>query len=144
MCKNKLRAGLFKSPETLVAAAKQTASRVNKWPIEKMVMKLVVQPKKMNPSYDICFIGLSLLSASWGDGCLSAADEVVNKLPPTVVTWELENEREKMTNPITVPFFMTQSKKRILFEAELEADQSHSQSWWAVRNPSIVVQKDGL
>ncbi|KAI5541278.1 dynein heavy chain family protein family [Trichomonas vaginalis G3] len=144
MCKNKLRAGLFKSPETLVAAAKQTASRVNKWPIEKMVMKLVVQPKKMNPSYDICFIGLSLLSASWGDGCLSAADEVVNKLPPTVVTWELENEREKMTNPITVPFFMTQSKKRILFEAELEADQSHSQSRWAVRNPSIVVQKDGL
>ena len=50
--RGRLNLGLLKSPESLLAAAKQTAARDNKWPTEQIRMKLEVGKNAITSSSD--------------------------------------------------------------------------------------------
>ena len=145
LSREKMSIGFLKSPETFIAASKQTAARINKWPIEKMRIKLIMASKNISQQSDICLNGLTLLASKWSteEGRLVPSDEIINDCPPLVISWTVEGSDEDK-HSITVPFFMTQSKKRVVAEGILPVSKDHSIEWWTVRNPGIVIQKNAL
>ncbi|OHT04933.1 Dynein heavy chain, cytoplasmic [Tritrichomonas foetus] len=134
--------GLLRSPESLLAASKQTAANANKWPVEKLKMRVKVGDKNITNSYDIVATDIMTLCAEWGDQNASfvVTDEVTGKLPPMLISWSLEED----PNGIIVPCFMTISKKRPVFDCVLPVSDDKSKLWWTVRNPSLVLQPKAL
>ena len=132
--------GLLKSPESLLAAAKQTAANLNKWPVEKLVMKVIVGEKGIKSPSDIVATDIMTLCAEWGEKSFVVTDEVTGKLPPMLITWTLEPD----TDGVMVACFMTISKKRPVFDCVMPVSDDKSKLWWTVRNPALVLQPKAL
>lgn len=137
--KKGLRLDLFANPECLIAAAKQSASRFNKWPIEETKIKIVLNSKEPTCETDICIRGLTILGAGTSNNSFTPSDDVVNECQFSVLSFT-HNEVEK---GVTTPVFMTQSKKRLIFEVSIDSS-TNSNDWWVVRSPSIILQPKGV
>ena len=126
--------GLLKSPESLLAA--------NKWPVEKLKMKVIVGEKELKAPSDLIVTNIMTVCAEWGDQKKSfvISDDVTGNLPPMLITWSLETD----ANGILVSAFMTISKKRPVFDCVMPVSDEKSKLWWTVRNPALVLQPKAL
>ncbi|KAK8883373.1 Cytoplasmic dynein 1 heavy chain 1 [Tritrichomonas musculus] len=134
--------GLLKSPESLLAASKQMCANINKWPVEKLKMKVLVGEKQLKAPSDLIVVNIMTVCAEWGNDKKSfvISDDVTGNLPPMLITWSLETD----TNGILVSSFMTISKKRPVFDCVLPVSDEKSKLWWTVRNPALVLQPKAL
>ena len=138
--RDNMNLGLFKSPETLLAAAKQTAAKLNKWPVEKVKMKIILERKEVEKEYEIIITDIQTLNSEWKNNSLNSTDEVTGELSKLLITWTLENNKEELL----VPCFMTKSKNRKVFDAYLPINNNKSKLWWTIRNPSLILQSKGI
>lgn len=134
--------GLLKSPESLLAASKQTCANINKWPVERLKMKVSVGSKVIQSQSDIVVTNIMTVCAEWGNSAESfvVSDDVTGKLPPMLISWTLDEP----TDGILVSCFMTISKKRQVFDCFMPISNEKSILWWTVRNPALVLQPKAL
>jgi dynein heavy chain 1 len=139
--RGKMNLGLLGHPQSLLAAARQTATSLTKCPIEELKLQVVVG-KDVKPEfvYDLVAVDVVSMCAEWKEGNFIATDEVINLLPPMLMRWT----REVGTQGVVVPCFTTTSKKVLVFEAVMPVSPEQSDLWWMVRNPALILQPKGL
>lgn len=137
--KNSLKLGLFSHPESLIAAAKQATANEKGWPMEKVHVFVSVD-KEPSSSHDLCVVDSTLMCAQWSEhsSSLQPSDDVLYKMPPFRISFSLEEP----TKGTIVPCFTTQRRNRLVFETRLPASDDKDDTWWTIRSPSIILQKD--
>jgi dynein heavy chain 1 len=132
--------GLLMSPESLLVACRQTAARKRQLPLDavKIVCKI---NGKCEEQGDILVTGMASICGEWKEDKLCVSDEVSSVLPPLLIGWDTG---DKGLDGIKVPCFMTNEKRRMIFEAVLPVSDEKSRLWWVARNPFLVLQRSDI
>jgi tetrahydromethanopterin S-methyltransferase subunit B len=132
--------GLLLSPESLLVACRQTAARKRQLPLE--AMKIVCEVNgKYEEEGDLVLTRVASICGEWKGDKLCDSEEVSAGFPPTLVRWDSDS---KELNGIVVPCFMTNEKRRMIFEAVLPVREEKSNLWWIARNPVLVLQPSDI
>ncbi|KAJ3124711.1 hypothetical protein HK098_000907 [Nowakowskiella sp. JEL0407] len=112
--------GLF-IPEAFVTATRQSIAQANKWSLEELRLKVVLDAKSID---GFTIAGLKLEGAKISGNLLELSDsQLNNKLPDLKLTW-VRNETVN-EDLVKVPVYLNRDRKQFLFSAEFEADKAN-------------------
>jgi dynein heavy chain 1 len=133
--------GGLTSPESFVAATRQSVAEKMGWSLEQVRPRVTVYESsdvKIEDENCFLFSGLTLLGAEWQDGSLAVADTGQPRdLALTAFTWVTDIKEEQ--SKARIPVYLKQERTKFLFAIQLSRSTAVPQSVWAPRGTCVSV-----